>query len=72
MLPFGREFGWDRASVSLAVPVNLILYGSIGPFGAVFAERVGVRCTVSVALIMIVITLGLAPFMSEPRHLILI
>ena len=72
MLPFEREFGWDRATVSLAVSVNLILYGSIGPFGAAFAERVGVRRTVSVALIMIVAALGLAPFMTKPWHLIMI
>ena len=72
MLPLEREFGWDRATVSTAVSVNLVLYGAIGPFGAAFAERVGVRRTASVALGLIVVGLALAPFVTAPWQLTLI
>lgn len=72
MLPLEREFGWDRATISTAVSVNLILYGAIGPFGAAVAERVGVRRTASVSLGLIVFGLALAPFVSAPWQLVLI
>ncbi len=32
VLPLEHDFGWDRATVSLAVSVNLLLYGLCGPF----------------------------------------
>lgn len=34
IVPLEREFGWTRATISLAVSINLILYGLMGPFAA--------------------------------------
>src|SRR5262245_1669005 len=32
VLPLEREFGWDRAVISLALSINLLLFGVCGPF----------------------------------------
>lgn len=34
MVPLEAEFGWTRATISLAVSVNLVLFGFVGPFAA--------------------------------------
>ncbi len=48
--PLEDEFGWDRATVSLAVSINLFLYGLCGPFAAALMERFGVRRVMVIAL----------------------
>ena len=40
MVPLENEFHWSRATIALAVSINLILYGCIGPFAAAIMERV--------------------------------
>ena len=72
MLPFEREFGWDRATISTAVSANLVLYGLIGPFAAAIADRTGLRRIITASLSMAVIALLLAPFIWEPWHLVLL
>ena len=32
--PLRDEFGWDRATVGIAVSINVLLFGLIGPFAA--------------------------------------
>jgi len=39
MVPLESEFGWTSAGISLAIAVNLALFGLIGPFAASFMER---------------------------------
>ncbi len=43
VVPFEEEFGWSRGDVSLAIAINLVLYGLAAPFAAAFMERMGVR-----------------------------
>jgi sugar phosphate permease len=43
MLPLEQEFGWTRAAISLAVSINLLLFGLCGPFAASIMERFGMR-----------------------------
>lgn len=43
IVPLEQEFGWSRATISLAVSVNLLLYGLIGPFAAGLINRYGLR-----------------------------
>ncbi|HTE70409.1 MAG TPA: MFS transporter, partial [Actinomycetes bacterium] len=50
MVPLEEEFGWSRGVVSLAVGVNLVLFGVTAPFAAALMERFGVRAVTSVAL----------------------
>jgi MFS family permease len=43
IVPIEQEFGWDRASISLAVSISLITFGLGGPVGGKLVERVGPR-----------------------------
>ncbi|WP_327090614.1 MFS transporter [Nonomuraea sp. NBC_01738] len=51
--PLRREFGWSTATISLAVSINLVLYGLTAPFAAALMDRFGMRRVVSVALLLI-------------------
>lgn len=41
IIPLEAEFGWDRATISLAVAVSLITYGLGGPIGGSLVDRFG-------------------------------
>lgn len=43
IVPLEREFGWDRATISLAVAVSLITFGLGGPLGGSLIDRFGPR-----------------------------
>jgi len=43
VLPLEHDFGWDRATVSLALSVNLLLYGLCGPFAGALMTRFGIK-----------------------------
>lgn len=47
IVPLEHEFGWSRATISVAVSVNLLLYGLMGPFAAAFFDRFGVWWSVA-------------------------
>jgi MFS family permease len=49
IVPLEREFGWTPAAISLAVTVNLILYGLSAPLAASLMDRLGVRRTMIVS-----------------------
>src|SRR5471030_2818680 len=50
MLPLEHQFGWSRSTISLAISINIALYGLTGPFSAAAMQRFGVRPTLLVAL----------------------
>ena len=39
VVPLEAEFHWSRATIALAIGVNLLLYGAIGPFAAAAMSR---------------------------------
>ena len=41
IVPLEAEFGWSRATISLALGINLLLFGAIGPFAAAVMDRFG-------------------------------
>jgi hypothetical protein len=43
ILPLESEFGWSRATISLAVSINPFLYGLCGPLTSSVMERIGMR-----------------------------
>lgn len=55
LIPLEHEFGWSMSTMSLAVSVNLILYGLVSPFAAALMDRYGIRRVVSVALLVVAI-----------------
>jgi sugar phosphate permease len=53
IVPLQNEFGWNRAIISIAVSINLILFGLMGPFAAALMDRFGLRTVTVGALITI-------------------
>ena len=69
LVPLEREFGWGRATVSLAVSVGLVCYALVGPFAAALMDRIGVRRVMAIALAFIATGSGLATRVSTPWQL---
>lgn len=56
--PLEAEFGWDRASLSMAVAVSLITLGLAGPFAGRLMDRFGPRLVMIGGLALTVIGSG--------------
>ena len=50
IVPLEEAFGWGRDQISLAISVNVLLYGLTAPFAAALMERFTVRKVVMGAL----------------------
>jgi sugar phosphate permease len=72
MVPLERDFGWTRATVSLAVSVNLVLFGLMGPFAAALVDRFGARRIVLTSLALLAVGVSLTTRMTEPWQLVLL
>ena len=72
MIPLEQEFGWSRATVSLAVSINLLLYGLFGPFASALMDRVGVRRVMVIALACLAVGVSLTTRMTQPWQLVLL
>jgi MFS family permease len=70
--PLQEEFGWSRGTISLAVSVNLLLYGLTAPFAAALMNRFGIRRVVSCALLLVALGSGLTVFMTASWQLVLL
>lgn len=71
MVPLEHEFGWSRATISLAISVNIALYGLTGPFAAAAMQRFGVRPTVLAALGVMASGVALSSMMTAPWQMVL-
>jgi fucose permease len=65
IVPLENEFHWSRATISLAISINLLLYGIMGPFSAAMMERFGIRRTIPFALALIGTGVALTSVMRE-------
>ncbi|MDR3430191.1 MFS transporter [Silvimonas sp.] len=72
MVPLEHDFGWSRTTVSLALSINLALFGLMGPFAAAAMQRFGLRRTVLTALTILAIGVGLSSLMTSTWHMVLI
>lgn len=72
IVPFEDEFGWSRSATSLAVSVNLVIYGLTAPFATALMERFGIRQIATVALALIALGTGLTLVMRESWQLVLL
>ena len=59
MVPLESEFGWSRATISVAVAINIALFGLIGPFAASVMNRWGLRRVVLAALALLAVSVAL-------------
>ena len=57
--PLEQEFGWSLRHLSLAVSVNLLLFGLTSPFAAALMHRFGIRRVVGGALPLVAAGSGL-------------
>jgi MFS family permease len=71
MVPLQDEFGWSRATTSLAVSVNLVLFGLTAPFAAALMDRFGIRRVTASALVLVAAGSGLTVFMTASWQLVL-
>jgi sugar phosphate permease len=72
IVPLQEEFGWNRAVISVAVSINLILFGLTGPFAAALMDRFGLRVVTVGALITVATGALLTTVMTAPWQLYLL
>jgi len=72
IVPLQNEFGWNRAIISVAVSINLILFGLTGPFAAALMDRFGLRIVTVGALITVATGALLTTVMNAPWQLYLL
>ncbi|GGC96714.1 MFS transporter [Tersicoccus solisilvae] len=70
MVPLHDEFGWSTSVMSLAVAVNLLLYGLVSPFAAALMDRFGLRRVVSTALTLVALGAGGSVLMTASWQLL--
>jgi sugar phosphate permease len=70
IVPFETEFGWSRATISMAISTNLLLYGLMGPFAAGIINRYGPRRVMAVSSFMIGLGTLATIVMKQPWQLV--
>ncbi|WP_309074056.1 MFS transporter [Paenarthrobacter sp.] len=71
MVPLQEEFGWSTTILSLAVSINLVLFGLTAPFAAALMERFGIRKVTSLALCLIGLGSALTVFVNQSWQILL-
>ena len=71
MIPLEEEFGWGSATISLAISINILLFGLTAPFAAALMSRFGIRKVTTTALLLISAGSALSIFVTTPFMLIL-
>lgn len=72
IVPLNEEFGWSHATISLAVSINLLVFGLGAPFAAALVERFGLRRVMVDALAVVAVGSLLTIFMDAPWQLFLL
>src|SRR5437763_9227892 len=72
IVPLQNEFGRNRAVISIAVSINLVLFGLTGPFAAALMDRFGLRAVTVGALITVATGALLTTVMTSPWQLYLL
>jgi len=72
IVPLEQHFGWNRATISLAVSLNLVLFGLMGPFSAALVEYLGARRTMMGALLLVATGVALTALMQHVWQLVLL
>lgn len=72
MIPFEKEFGWSRASISGAFAICITLVGFSGPFIAGLYQKFSVRKVLLVGMGTLLAAILLTTIMSQFWHLFII
>ena len=70
IVPLEDAFGWSRSDISLAVAINVLLFGLVSPFAAALMEKFGIRKVVMSALTTVSFGAFLTIFIQAPWQLI--
>ena len=70
IVPVEDAFGWSRSDISLAVAINILLFGLVSPFAAALMEKFGIRKVVMLALATVSSGAFLTIFIQAPWQLI--
>ena len=71
IVPLEKAFGWDAATISGAISLNIALFGLGGPFAAALMRTVGLRATVFGSMALLVLGAGLSGFITQVWQLYL-
>jgi MFS family permease len=71
IVPLQRAFGWDIATISGAVSLNIILLGVTGPFLTGLIEVIGLKRTILACMATLIAGTGLSNFITAPWQLFL-
>lgn len=69
IVPLEHAFGWDAATISGAISLNILLGGLVGPFASALLVTMGLRRTVLASLGLLLIGAGGAAYAHEPWQL---
>ena len=72
MIPLEDSFGWGRDQISLAISLNVLLFGLTAPFAAALMDRFGIRKVVMCALTTVGLGAASTIFMTQPWHLVVL
>ena len=70
IVPLEDSFGWSRSDISLAIAINVLLFGLVSPFAAALMEKFGMRRVVMSALTTVSFGAFLTIFIHAPWQLI--
>jgi predicted MFS family arabinose efflux permease len=71
IVPLEQSLGWSRGIVSLAISINIMLYGLMGPFAAALMQQIGIRRTVLLALTLLTVSVAASTLMTAPWQMVL-
>ncbi|MDP5280592.1 MFS transporter [Sphingomonas sp. DG1-23] len=71
MLPLELHFGWDRATISAAAAIGILLYGLVGPFAAALMLTIGIKRTMIAGLVLMSVSTFASLWMSHPWQYVL-
>jgi sugar phosphate permease len=72
MVPLEQDLGWSRATISLAVSINLMLFGLMAPFSAALVDRLGLRLVMSLSLALLAVGVASTSLITQTWQLILL
>jgi MFS family permease len=69
IVPLEQAFGWNAATISGAISLNILLGGLIGPFAAALLQSIGLRRTVMASLSLLLLGALGSSFARTPWQL---
>ncbi len=71
IVPLQDAFGWSTGVISGAISLNILLFGLVGPFAAGLIQTFGLKRTVLLSMVLLVVGAGLSSFITEVWQLYL-